>query len=50
LPDLKQTAEETLWPALVFGKEELERLLRGAGSLMERVEVFKAELQSLTAA
>jgi hypothetical protein len=50
LPDLKQIAEETVWPALAFNKEELERVLRKAVSLRERMEAFKGELENLTAA
>jgi hypothetical protein len=50
LPDLKQIAEETIWPALTFDREELDKVLRRTVSLGERVGAFKAELQSLTAA
>jgi hypothetical protein len=49
LPDLKQIAEETVWPAVAFDKEELERVLRDSAPLSERVGAFKKELQGLTA-
>jgi len=50
LPDLKQIAEETVWQALAFDREELERVLRKPAPLRERVGEFKAEIKSLIAA
>lgn len=49
LPDLKQIAEETVWPALAFDKEKLDKVLSEAVSFKERAEELKSELDSLIA-
>lgn len=49
LPDLKQIAEETVWPALSFDEEKLDRVLKEPVCFDEMVGGLKSELDSLTA-
>jgi hypothetical protein len=48
LPDLKQIADKTVWPAVSFDEEKLDRLLKESASFDEMAEDLKSELDRLT--